>query len=80
VAGTDEEVSGMAYGDCPNFSVVTVQSLNLLKLVRIPVSNRSVLAAAEEVMTVAVRVVGNKSDLQNTVLVAKQGFVAISKI
>src|SRR5690606_589090 len=57
VTCTDEEVTAAADGDGPHLTVVSVESLDLLKFVAVPVPYGAVLAAAEEVMTVAVGVV-----------------------
>ena len=60
--------------------MVSIQSLDLLKLVSIPVLDHLVLTGTEEVVAVAVLVVWNESDLENGVLVSEKCFVAITEI
>jgi hypothetical protein len=63
MAGTDEKVSAVAHCDRPHLTVVPIQSLNLLKLVSVPVADGAVFAATKEVVTVPIGVVRHKYDL-----------------
>src|SRR5690606_27134703 len=80
VARADEEFAAVAHRQRPHLAVVTVQPLDLLELVAVPVLDRPVLAATEEVVAVAVRVVRDEADLQNAVLVPEQRLVTVTKV
>ena len=67
MASTNQEVATVGNGNSPHLTVVTIQSLDLLEFITIPISDCTVLAAAEEMVPVAVIVVRYEGDLKNAV-------------
>jgi len=80
MAGTNQEVAAMGNGNSPHLAMVTIQSLDLLEFITIPISDCAILAAAEEMVAVAVVVVRYEGDLKDTVLVPEESFVAVTEI